>query len=781
VQEFEQLGQFYLGHERPADEPAAAERLALYDSRDLVTHALCVGMTGSGKTGLGISLLEEAALDGVPVIAIDPKGDIGNLLLTFPGLSGPEFEPWVNADEAQRAGKPLAEFAAEEAAKWRDGLAQWGQDGARIQRLRDSAQFTVYTPGSSTGVPVSVLGSFDPPPGRDTELLAERAQSSVSGLLALAGVSGDSLTSPQHILLTNILVAAWAAGESLDLPQLIQRVQSPPMATIGVLPLDDFLPPKDRLALAMALNALLAAPGFAVWTQGDPLDIGAFLRTPEGQARVSIFSIAHLDDSQRMFFVTQLLSAVVGWMRAQTGTSSLRALVYMDEIFGFFPPVASPPSKPPLLTLLKQARAFGIGIVLSTQNPADLDYKGLGNIGTWWLGRLQTERDKQRVLDGLESASGAGLDRAAVDTLLSNLPKRAFLTRNIHEPELALLQTRWAMSYLRGPLGRDEIRRLTRSDQDNTISADADITLHAVEIVAPPTVIMPRATGSTVAPAGVTQYFLPAEPGAVLSPYLYAVVDLSLSSAKLNLSETRRLQLLTPLADTPLVDWTQTRPTPITAESLQTELPAGATLTPLPAVAARAASYTKWSNQLRSWVRNSQALEFYQCGRELSRPGETRREFLARLALLQREQRDAAVDKLRAKYESKRATLAAKVERAREAVARESQQAASQRLDVALSVGSVLAGAILGGRMARRTGRAVRSAGKAARQGGDIKRAREQYDAAVAALVDLDARFESEAALVQLQSEPVKTISVKPTREGVQVGLLALLWLPAEA
>jgi hypothetical protein len=782
VQEIEQLGLFYLGREKPATDATAAEQLALYDSRDLVTHALCVGMTGSGKTGLGISLIEEAAIDGVPVIAIDPKGDIADLLLTFPDLRAEDFEPWVNADDAERAKQSVPEFAAAEATKWRDGLGQWGQDGERIRRLRDSAQFTIYTPGSTAGVPVSVLGSFEAPEARDAELLAERAQSAVSGLLALAGIDADSMTSPAHILLTSIFVAAWQGGETLDIPKLIGRVQTPPMQTVGVLAVDDFMPPKDRAALAMALNALVAAPGFAVWTQGDPLDIAAFLRTADGKPRVSIFSIAHLDDTQRMFFVTQLLSALVGWMRAQNGTSSLRALVYMDEIFGFFPPVANPPSKPPLLTLLKQARAFGIGIVLATQNPADLDYKGLGNIGTWWLGRLQTERDKQRVLDGLESASGAGLDRAQVDALLSGLPGRTFLARNIHEQELALLKTRWALSYLRGPLGREEIRRLTAASKPAQTPANSTDEDGAVgEVEAQPSVAVSATAPTVPMQVNVPQYFMPGTDGKQLRPMLYAAVDISLSNARLKLSETKRLLMTTPITDGPIpIDWNATHSTAVEPERLTTTVPIGATFQPLPAAASRASCYTKWGSQLKTWIRDTQSAQLYRSGSFVSRPDESLREFLARVDMVSRETRDSGVDRLREKYQSRRSALEEKVERAREAIARESQQAASQGMDVAISVGSVLAGAILGRRMSRRTGRAVRSAGRAAKQRGDVNRAREAYDKAVQELADFDAKFELEAGAIQAQRDEMKTVTVKPARDGIQLRLLALVWSPLE-
>ena len=438
----------------------------LYDSRDLVTHAVAVGMTGSGKTGLCLSLIEEAAIDNVPVIAIDPKGDLTNLLLTFPGQSPQEFAPWVNTEEARNRNLSVDAFAAEQAAAWKQGLADWGQDGARIQRLRDSAEFAIYTPGSSAGIPVSILSSFAVPPAaiaEDTELIAERIQTTVTNLLTLAGIDADPTRSRDHILISTILGASWKAGRDLDLAGLIRQIQTPGFTRVGVLDLETFFPAKDRFGLAMQINNLLAAPGFQAWLEGEPLDIGRLLYSPAGKPRVAIFTIAHLGDAERMFFVSLLLNEILGWVRAQPGTTSLRAVLYMDEIFGYFPPVANPPSKAPLLTLLKQARAFGLGVVLATQNPVDLDYKGLANTGTWFLGRLQTDRDKARVLDGLEgarAATGARFDRAAMEQLLAGLGKRVFLMHNVHDEAPVVFHTRWTLSYLRGPLGRDEIRKL---------------------------------------------------------------------------------------------------------------------------------------------------------------------------------------------------------------------------------------------------------------------------------------------------------------------------------
>src|SRR5687767_3853513 len=471
--DFEKLGLFYLGRELDRSQQSAKSNQQsvplLYDSSDLVTHGVIVGMTGSGKTGLGIDLIEECAIDGIPVIAIDPKGDLGNLLLTFPRLAAEDFLPWVDRDEARRNGQTPEAFAAAEAARWAKGLADWGQDGRRIERLRDAAEFAVYTPGSSTGRPLSIMKSFaapDPEIVNDAELLQDRVTTAATSVLTLAGVDAEPIKSREHVLIANLFTDSWRAGRDLDLATLIAQIQSPPIAKVGVVDLDSFFAAKDRFALAMQLNQLLAAPGFQAWLEGEALDVDRLLYGLNGRPRVSVVSIAHLDDQERMFFVSLLLNEIVSWMRSQRGTSSLRALVYFDEIVGFLPPVANPPSKPPLLTLLKQARAFGLGVVVATQNPVDLDYKALSNAGTWMLGRLQTERDKARVLDGLEgaaAAAGSGFDRASLDKMLSALGKRQFLLHNVHEPQPIVFETRWTMSYLRGPLSRPDIARLTRA------------------------------------------------------------------------------------------------------------------------------------------------------------------------------------------------------------------------------------------------------------------------------------------------------------------------------
>src|SRR5688572_14602412 len=465
AQDFEKLGVFYLGRRHDLATKRTTDELVLYDAKDLVTHAVCVGMTGSGKTGLCVDLLEEAAIDGIPSIVIDPKGDLPNLLLTFPELKPGDFEQWINEDDARRKGLSPSDYAEQQAETWKKGLAAWGQDGDRIRRLRDAADFRVYTPGSTAGVPVSILASFAAPPEpvrADAELLQERVRTTATSLLGLMGVEADPIQSREHILVSTILATAWNGGRDVDLAGLIQQIQAPPVQRVGVMDLESFFPAKERFALAMRLNNLLAAPGFENWLSGEPLDVGSILHTPAGKPRVAIFSIAHLPDAERMFFVSLLLNQVLGWMRTQTGTTSLRAVVYMDEIFGYFPPVANPPSKQPLLTLLKQARAFGVGVVLATQNPVDLDYKGLANAGTWFIGRLQTERDKARVLEGLEGAAATApgaVDLPTMDRLRSDVGSHLYLINNIHEHRTELYETPGVNADLRGPLPRPQIQQ----------------------------------------------------------------------------------------------------------------------------------------------------------------------------------------------------------------------------------------------------------------------------------------------------------------------------------
>ena len=783
---FEKLGVFYLGRRFDAEAKKPTDDLVLYDSKDLVTHALCVGMTGSGKTGLGIAVIEEAAIDSVPVIVIDPKGDLTNLVLTFPDLRAEDFQPWVNEDDARRAGTDVPAFAAEQAARWKGGLAEWGQDGARIQRLRDAAEFTIYTPGSTAGTPVSVLTSFQQPAVDDPELVRERAQTTVSSLLALAGVDGEPLKSREHILLTTILLSAWQAGESPDLAMLIQRIQQPPMTRVGVIDLESFYPAKERFALAMTINALIASPGFEVWTQGEPLDVAAFLRTPSGKPRVSIFSIAHLDDTQRMFFVALLLNAVAGWMRTQGGTTSLRALVYMDEIFGYFPPSANPPSKGPLLTLLKQGRAAGVGVVLATQNPVDLDYKGLSNIGTWWLGRLQTERDKARLIDGLEGASEhAGFDRGELDRLLSSLTSRVFLMRNVHEDGLTLFQSRWALSYLRGPLGRDEIKRLSAGQRVTAVAAGA-----APGVAAPRPAAAVAAAARPVVPPDIPQFFSPDAPGGPvpLTPVVYGSANVRFLDTKLKLDATRLVTWTAPISDGAVaVDWESAEALDMAPELLERDAPDDATYAAVPAPALKAKNYDAWSKQFVTALTTKEVLEVLRSPStgETSRPDESERDFRARLQQVSREERDRTLDALRRKYAPRQAALEEKKRRALTKVERESEQASGQKLQTMISVGATLLGALMGRKAitASTLGRATtaaRSMSRTMKESGDIADAQKAVQVLEQQQQDLEDELKLETATLEAAGDPAtetfERIEVKPKRTNVAVKLVALLW-----
>lgn len=455
--------QFYLGRIFDTQADHVTEAAVTYDPADLTTHAVVTGMTGSGKTGLCIALLEEAALQGIPAIIIDPKGDLTNLLLHFPALAPGDFQPWIDPDIARRAGETVEQASLAASTAWRKGLDQWNISPERLRDLSESAAFAIYTPGSDAGIPVSVLSSLAAPKmdwNENHEVLREKVSSTVTALLGLIGIDNlDPLQSREHILLSNLFETAWSQGNDLDLTELIMQIQAPPFDQLGAFPVNTFFPAKERNALAMRLNNILAAPAFESWREGQAIDVPSLLYTPDGRPRHSIFYLAHLSDGERMFFLTLLLAAVEAWMRTQTGTGSLRAILYMDEIYGYLPPTANPPSKGPLLRMLKQGRAFGLGLLLAAQNPVDVDYKALSNAGTWFIGKLQTEQDKQRLLDGLMGASGT-TPRAQLDALISQLGKRVFVLHNIHAARPKVFETRWTMNFLAGPLTRTQIPAL---------------------------------------------------------------------------------------------------------------------------------------------------------------------------------------------------------------------------------------------------------------------------------------------------------------------------------
>jgi hypothetical protein len=795
MMDFEKLGVFYLGRESDPAGKVLGEPV-LYDSRHLVTHALCVGMTGSGKTGLCLSLIEEAAIDGVPTIAIDPKGDLSNLLLTFPRLMPDDFRPWIDEDEARRAGLTAEAYAAQQAETWKKGLADWGQDGARIERLRASADFAVYTPGSRAGRPLSILSSFTAPPeGADAESLADRASTTARSVLTLAGVEAEE-RGREHTFISALFAAGWKAGRDLDLGALIHGLQAPPFEKIGVLDVDAFYPANERFALATKLNAVLASPGFEQWLEGEPLDPGRLLYGPNGKPRVSIVSISHLDEAHRMFFVSLLLNEIVAWMRRQSGTSSLRAIVYMDEIAGYFPPVATPPAKAPLLTLLKQGRAFGIGVVLATQNTVDLDYKGLGNTGTWFLGRLQTERDKARVLDGLEGAAGGSLDREAADKALSALGKRVFLLHDVHAAGTMTFQSRWAMSYLRGPLSREQLRTLTAANEPVTDkAAPGDAKSPATDGLAP-TRITATAAGSPSRSApilapGVSQCFIPV---AAANPHYTAVVlgiaRVTFADAKLKINETRDVIAVAAIGSGPVpVDWETAEMLDLAPSELESSPAEGATFDPLPKPAAAAKSYAGWQKSFTAWIARSQTLDLHRHAdlKLVSKPGESERDFRIRAQGAQREARDADVDAVRRKFAEKRARAEEKLRKAEQGVSREQEQVSAAKVQTAVSMGATVLGALFGRKTFSATtlGRATttaRGVGRTSKEQDDVKRAQENEEVARKALEELDAKIEEETAAIAARYDSaaatVDTVSLAPKRGQVLVESVTLGWKP---
>ena len=798
MQDYEKLGAFYLGRRWDAATGKLQDDLVLYDSPDLTTHAVIIGMTGSGKTGLGISLLEEAAIDRVPVIAIDPKGDLGNLLLTFPELRPADFEPWVDA--AMRPlppGRPCRNSPPARHAGGATALANGSRSpsGSRDCEPRRTSRST--PPAAAPGGSCPCCSSFEAPPEAlraDADLFREHVQAMVTGLLTLAGIDADPVASREHILLSSVLHEQWKQGRNLDLAGLIGATQNPGIEKIGVMNLETFYPSKDRFALAMRLNNLLAASGSAAWTEGEPLDASSLLFTPDGRPRVSVMSIAHLSDAERMFFVTVLLNEIVAWMRVQSGTSSLRAILYMDEVFGFLPPVAAPPSKLLLLTLLKQARAFGLGVVLSTQNPVDLDYKALSNAGTWFIGRLQTEQDRNRVRDGLISAAPGGLDPATLDATLASLGKRTFLLNNVHEKSPVLLQTRWAMSYLRGPLTRDDIRRLTRP-----ATAMPAATIATATPTVPPAPATPaapaRGASRPVLPPSIPELFgtATARPGAgeqlVYLPSLLGTAHVAYVSSKYGIDLQRDLAVsLEPRGNS--IDWSDAEPLPPAQTTLAQEPDSGVGFAPLPSALADPQTIRNAQSEFRAWLRAEQPLVLKRSttfGKLFSAADEPEGAFRARLQQHAREERDNATAALRKKYDTKLAALEERARRAEQAVTREKEQATGSKIDAAVSVATTVLGALLGRKTISATsvGRAstaMRKAGYAQRQSGDVDRANETLEQRRAEISELDEQLQADIAALDngfdAQTETLEDISVRPKASDISVGFCGIGWLP---
>lgn len=799
--DYEKLGQFYLGREYDLDRKQIQDDLILYDSKDLVTHGVVLGMTGSGKTGLCLALLEEAAMDNIPAIVIDPKGDISNLMLAFPEMSAASFRPWINEDDATKKGITADDYAQQTAAMWQNGLVEWGQSAARVATFRDKVDINIFTPGSKAGLPVSILASLDVPPVEvmdDGELLGERIESTVSSLLSLVGVVADAVQSPEATLLAALFQHAWAAGRAMTLESLVGEIQRPPFDKVGVMDLNSFLSEKSRQALAMKFNNLLASPGFSSWLEGEPLDLGKMLHDPSGKPRISIFSIAHLGDAERMFFVSLLLNQMLGWMRSQKGTTSLRALLYMDEIYGYLPPSANPPSKKPMMTLLKQGRAFGIGCLLATQNPVDLDYKALSNIGTWFLGRLQTERDKMRVLDGLEGAAGsqnAKFDRASMERLISGLGNRIFLMNNVHEDAPVVFHVRWVMSYLAGPLTRGQIKMLM--DPKRTMGAGGATQAPAVvseNPMAMPGMSTPTPVASTrpVVGAGVNECFGKVVSGVedvIYQPHLLREGTVYFRSSKSADEETRVVRLVNAVGERS-IDW-DNQVTPPAVADVVAEPTLGVGYATLPGYVMNADNYKQVAKDFAEWLYRNQRTDVFTCAalKITSAPGESEADFRARISHRAREVRDEAIEKLRATAAKKIETLETRLRTAEGRLEKEKAEANVSKMQVGVSV----LGSILGGLLGRKRGMGVLTSGASAiTKAGSAYKQQQDVTNAVAKVSDFQAEIDALRQEVEQEVQKItetsdacslalETESLKPARTDVKVDRVALLWLPCDA
>ncbi len=802
-------GTFYLGRQfDPATGKLMDERV-LYTPADLTTHAVVTGMTGSGKTGLCIGLLEEAALEGIPAIIIDPKGDLTNLLLHFPNLLPADFQPWIDPEAARREGKPIEQVAQETAERWQKGLADWGLTADNLRELHDAVDFGLYSPGSSAALPVNILSSFEAPdlPWQENrEILREKISTIVTALLGLIGLTDiDPLRSREHILLCNILEHAWSSGGSLDLTELILQTQKPPFERLGAFPVDNFFPEKERFALAMLLNNFLASPSFEIWRDGQPVDIGKMLYSRSGKARHSIFYLAHLNESERMFFVTLLFASIESWMRAQRGTGTLRALIYMDEILGYLPPLGNPPSKTIMLRMLKQARAFGIGLLLATQNPVDVDYKGLSNAGTWMIGRLQTDQDKQRLLDGLDSAGG-GVDRAAMDKMISALGKRVFILHSVHNKKPLQFQTRWVMNFLAGPMTRSQLPDLMKRIQPEAATAAAaqpgtPVERAAAAAIAP----VNREILSTTRPplpAGIEEYFLPndlpigdalrragvptnaavQQSGYIYRAALLAQAGINYLARKYNLEINRDVCALPQEARGRSIEWEQF---PWRAfkrsEVVSNPLP-GAQYSALPAWLADARLLAGYQQDFIEWVYRNATLRV-RANEKLkvfAPPEVTTAQFREQCAQAARQAMQAELDKVEGGYQKRAGDLQRKIERARSDVQDKENSHDQRKLEELATHGQSLLNlfgkrrATISSSMTKRrlTSEAKDRLDKAKlaleQMENDLKDLEEEKARELAAIED---RW---ADLVNEETE----IPISPYKKDIFVALYGMIWMP---
>ncbi|CAD7286253.1 ATP-binding protein [Campylobacter suis] len=740
-----------------------------YKNKDLTTHAAIIGMTGSGKTGLGITLLEEACIDNIPSIIIDPKGDMTNLALAFADMSADDFLPYIDENEAANKGLSQQQMAQSESETWRNGIEATFQNLERVKTYKDSANFTIYTPKSSAGVGVALLSDFMCPNIKDDESFSNYINSLAASVLSLVGINDEDMNSKEQLLVATIFDTKFKEGRDVSIAELIGFIATPPFSKIGVFDVEQFYPSSERMKLAIKINTLVASPSFKGWSEGVRLEISKMLFDENGKAKCNIFTISHLNDTERMFFVTLLLNEIIAWMRTTEGTSSLRAILYMDEIFGFFPPNGNPPSKTPMLTLLKQARAFGIGCILSTQNPVDLDYKGLSNIGTWFIGRLQTAQDKARVIDGLTGISGSALDKSEIETTISNLAKRHFLVKNINDDGLSVISTRWALSYLKGPLSREQISNLM-SEQKGEFSNKK---------------VSKKIASSTVAPIisdEIEQVFASNKDS--LAPNLFASVKVRYYDSKKGIDTTKELSYLYALEETQKdVDWMQA------SENFKfntQDKPDNASYETLPSFIQSAKNLKSFEKDFKDFIFRNDRLELLSAMDINSLADESKEQFYVRLADRCNEILEQKSAELTQKFEKERAKLEEKLNKAAIKLQKEQQDMTASGLDAIISVGASLLGAFLGGsRGVTKTSvgkiaTGVKSASRVLKNRTDVKHSEQSVEDINAQIEQLTQNFEIQAQELKdtydVKNIKLESLILPPKKSDIYDEKVVLLW-----
>jgi hypothetical protein len=767
---YEKLGLFYLGRDIDKTTQETSDALTLLKNKNFTTHAAIIGMTGSGKTGLGIGLIEEAAIDNIPSILIDPKGDMGNLLLTDPKFNPKSFEPWVE-DEARNKEKNIEEYAKSIADMWKKGIKGDHQDESRVAKLH-AVEKTIYTPGSSAGISINILGSLEAPPQEvlnDADTFSSYLKSTVSSLLSLIKVEVDPVSSKEYLLIAQILANKWRAEESITLEELIGAIIAPSFEKIGVLPLENFYPQEKRFGLATKFNAIIASPTFSAWLQGENLDIQKLLYDEKGKAKVAIMSIAHLSDEERMFFVTILLNKYIAWMRRQSGTSALKALLYMDEIYGYFPPSKNPPSKEPMMLLLKQARAFGTGVILSTQNPVDLDYKGLSNIGTWFIGRLQTSQDIERVIDGLGGKVGASYSKSEIKDLLANLKKRTFFLKSAHLEDIRVFSTRWVMSYLKGPLKAAEISALMANKKARTpqslMSKEPTSSSNFQEFVHLDKSIEQR-------------YAMDVTGENNFRATLQAKVELHYYNQSKKIDENEELCLSLELYEEDAIDWENAEAL-ASCPNYSDSKPSNASFATLSDEISEDKSLKRAKKELVDWIYRNKRLALYKTSspKLVSTPNESLGDFKVRLKDILDEEREEDIDKLQERYEKKEKTLMKRLQRAQDKVEKEEADASKSMIDTGIAV----LGALFGRRSSAKLGRAFSRGSRALKERGDIGRAEELlsevHEDIELLAEELEEKIDELAEKYDVDNIEIQDASMKPKKSDIDVEELSLVWV----